>query len=187
MAAGHEGAGAAEQLRRRHPPAVRAGRERLHRRRPEAHRLQVLLHAQGHLHEGVRRLRAAARRLRHARRGVRAADADADRQDGHPPGRPARRRRAAHYWTRLARVRARAPDRRAASARRRTCRSSSTAPTRSTAPSAIIERFYANYDSARYVGERLILRLRARARSRSSSRAEPRLRRPRRAAAASNG
>ena len=43
--------------RRQHPPAVRAVGQRVHRRRPEARRDEVLLHPQAHADQGVRRVR----------------------------------------------------------------------------------------------------------------------------------
>ncbi len=49
--------------RRQHPAAVRAGAQPVHRRRPEAHLDEVLLHPQADAGEGVARLHVAARRL----------------------------------------------------------------------------------------------------------------------------
>ena len=53
MAAGMEGAGRDQLDRREHPPAVRAGRQPDHRRRPEARDHEVLLHPQADVDEGV--------------------------------------------------------------------------------------------------------------------------------------
>ena len=53
MAAGIEGAGPGALDRRQHPAAVRAGRQRVHRRRREARLDEVLLHPQAHADEGV--------------------------------------------------------------------------------------------------------------------------------------
>ena len=80
MAAGMEGAGREQLLRRQHPPAVRAGGQRVHRRRPEARLDEVLLHPQAHADEGVAGLRVPARRLRHPGRDLRAAHPAADGQ-----------------------------------------------------------------------------------------------------------
>ena len=63
---------------------------------PKLMHLQVLLHAQAGLREGVRRRRPLPRRLRHARRRLRGADARADRQE---PSFPSSGRRARRdYW-----------------------------------------------------------------------------------------
>ena len=91
MSAGLEGRRARAQLRREHPPAVRAGPQPLHRRRPEAHLDEVLLHPQAHADEGIARLRVAARRVRHPRRDLRAPHARADGQGITRADRPARR------------------------------------------------------------------------------------------------
>ena len=96
----HHGRGAARrraraQLRSQHPPALRAARERDHRRRPEADQLQLLLHPQTQLRERNPRLRAFPRRLRHDGRRLRGAHAHADRQGADHSGRVARSARMA--------------------------------------------------------------------------------------------
>ena len=72
-----------------HRAAVRAGPQRVGRRR---HRVPLLLRAQDHVREVRPGVRDPARRLRHPRRAVRGAHAGADPQ-GHPvPGDPLRHR-----------------------------------------------------------------------------------------------
>ena len=94
-----------------------ADHEPVHRRRPEAHQLPLLLHAQALVPQGVRRVRAAPRRLRHARRGVRAAHARADGQGPAGADRPARRARR-HVLGDVARLRRRRAARARATSRR---------------------------------------------------------------------
>ena len=158
MEAGIEGAGAGAGVRREHPAAVRGRDHAVHRRRPEAHELPLLLHPQARVREGVGRVRAAPRRLRHARRGVRAAHAA-------PDGQGAARARSCCSTSRAARTGRR--GRRSSTDELvehrlhlgRRPRAACTSPTTSTTRSTRSCGFYANYHSLRFVDGRLVLRM----------------------------
>ncbi len=90
---GHHGGGqpwrrARTRLRREHPSPLRGRGQRARRREPP-HQLQVLLHSQADLRQGVGCLCPLPRRLRHPGRDVRAAHAHPDGQVRHAPDRVA--------------------------------------------------------------------------------------------------
>ena len=146
-------------VRPRHPPSLRAARQRPIADDPKLINFKYFF---------TRKLMflkdptpsPAPRRLWHAGRGVRGSDARADRQERHPPNHPPRA--AGHHLLDSRLAHSSSP-------------STSLEPRPHLAPRPLVllklaaspaeavaeipETFYRNYHSARFVGERLILRL----------------------------
>ena len=159
MEAGIEGAGPEHAFGVSIRLPFEAATTPVHRRRPEARELPLLLHPQARVREGVGRVRAAARRLRHARRGVRAADAAADRQGAARAGRAARRPRRhllARRGSEFVDARARGH---AATSRADDLAPRAASPTTSTSRSTRSSASTRNYHSLRFVDGRLVLRM----------------------------
>ena len=169
MEAGIEGAGPEHAFGVSIRLPFEATDEPVHRRRPEAHQLPLLLHPQARVHQGVGRVRAAARRLRHARRGVRAAHARADGQGAAGADRAARRPRR-HLLADVARLRRR--DELRATRLRRRARPAlrAASPTTSTPRSTRSSASTRNYHSLRFVERPARAAHAARCRSTPSSR-----------------
>ena len=155
MEAGNRGAGREGSFGVNIRPPVRERRQRLHPRQP-AYQLQVLLHPQTRLRQGITRLRHLPRRFRHHGRGIRIAHVI---QTGKAPIQPVVLMEAGDsYWSNWQQF---VTDRLLGHGMiSRADLSLYKVTNRVEAAADEICRFYLNYHSQRYVEGRLIIRLR---------------------------